>query len=86
MNYNWYNIFNLTEWLATGLVSRSMSFIFDKNGEKEILITQGNHTNLLVDDVFLSLNFNEENPYARDGVAVFLDDNQDVWVGFEVEE
>lgn len=85
MQYNWYNLFNLTDWLATGLVSRTLSVNLDKDGAKEILITQGNETALTFDDVFLILQFNGSNPYARDGRAVYLDENQDVWIGIEVE-
>lgn len=85
MQYNWYNLFNLTEWLATGLVSRTLSVNLDNDGAKEILITQGNETALTFDDVFLILNFNGNNPYARDGRAVYLDDEQNVWIGIQVE-
>lgn len=84
MNYNWYKIFNLTEWLATGLTSRTVKAFLDGKGEKEFLITQGNETGVTVDEVFLTVKLEGKNPYTRDGMAVFVDANQDVWVGYEV--
>ncbi len=84
MNYDWYKIFNLTEWLATQLVSRKLTFFLEDKSVKEILVTQGNETCVTFDDVFLPLNFASKNPYAIPGYAIYQDANLDVWIGFEV--
>lgn len=83
--YNWYNLFNLDEWLETELVSRTLSVFLDKNDQKEILVTQGNQTGITIDDVFLPLKFNEKNPYVIGDYAIFQDVNNDVWVGLAVD-
>ncbi len=78
---NWYKLFNMTEWLATELVSRNLSVYLDGVGQKEILITQGNETGVMIDDVFLIVNFNDNNPFQFGDRAVYQDENDDVWVG-----
>lgn len=86
MIFDWYKIFNLTEWLEEGLVSRKLSVSLDGKGETELLICQGNETSIQVDDVFLPINFGGKNPWSFSGYGVYLDENNDVWLGFEVEE
>lgn len=81
MEFNWYNIFNLTEWYATQLVSRKTTFFLDGIGQKEVLITQGNETAITIDDVFLPLQFAGKNPYQIGAWAVYVDVNSEVWLG-----
>lgn len=81
MEFKWYKIFNLTEWLATQLVSRTVTVFLEGIGEKEILIGQGNETSLTFDDVFLVLNFNSENPWQVGDWAIYQDEASDVWLG-----
>ncbi len=84
--FDWYKLFNLTEWLEEELVSRKLTVFLDGIGQKEIMIFQGNETSILVDDdILLPVKFNEENPWVKSGYGVFVDVNQDVWVGFEVD-
>jgi hypothetical protein len=86
MTYDWFNIFNLTEFLATGLVSRTVTVILGNYGEKEILITKGNVTSISYDGTLLPLQFAGRNPYAFGGYAVYQDTNNDVWLGIEIPE
>jgi hypothetical protein len=88
MNYDWYNIYNMTEFLATGLVSRTVTVIFDGLGLKEILLTKGydDGVSVLFDDVFLKINLNDKNPFEFEDRAVYLDSNNDIWVGIAVDE
>jgi hypothetical protein len=86
MEFDWYEIFNRTEFEAEGLVSKILTPVLDGIGEKEILVTKGGLTSVLCDDVFLPIGFLGENPYTRDGIAVYEDDDANVWIGFEVEE
>ncbi len=78
---DWYNIFSLPEFLETGLVSRTYTKVLEDLGEKDILVTQGNYTGMTYEDVFLPLQFADANPYERDGFAIYIDENQDVWLG-----
>lgn len=85
MIHNWYRIFSLTEFLATGLVSRTYTVSLEGIGQVDILVTRGNLVNVLFQDTFLGINFNDENPYYRSPYAVYVDPDNGVWVGIEVQ-
>lgn len=81
MIYDWYFIVNLDEWLALDLVSKTYTFILDGIGQKDILVTQGNFTGITYEGVFLALNMNDENPFEFDSHAIYVDDDNNVWLG-----
>jgi hypothetical protein len=83
---DWYLLFNLEEFEDAELVSRNLTLTLTDIGEKEILITKGNHVAIYYEDTFLPINFLDHNPYARDGRAVYLDEQGEVWLGIEVED
>ena len=85
MSYTWFKIFNLIEFLALELPSQNLLLELEGLGEKEILVTRGNETGILYEGTFLTLNFNGNNPFAFEGMAVYQDANSDVWMGFEIE-
>lgn len=85
MIFKWYKIFNLTDFEATGLVSRTVTLFLQDVGLKDILITKGNFVSMLYEDTFLPINFLDKNPYSTNGYGIYLDADQDVWLGIEVE-
>lgn len=80
----WYLVFNLTEWLATELISRTLTIFPEGMEQMDILITQGNVTGITVDDTFLPLGFGEQNPWFENGYGIFKDSDENVYLGFEV--
>jgi hypothetical protein len=90
MNFDWYNIFNLTEFTDELLISRSLTVFLEGRGEQEILITRGNVISIVYEDVIMPIEYLDENPFVREGddahYAVYKDSNEDVWLGIEVEE
>lgn len=84
MIYTWYFIFNLTDFEATELVSRTFDVILDGRGEAEFLVTKGNGVGITHDGIFLMIDLEGKNPFEFDGRAVYVDANQNVWWGFEV--
>lgn len=88
MIFDWFKIFNATEFLATDLVSRSLTVTLEKYGEKTILITRGNLLSITVDGVFLPVGFLDENPYidVDETLAVLQDADGDVWLGIRIPE
>lgn len=86
MIFDWYELFNHTEFLETGLVSRTYSVVLGSEGLVDVLVTQGNETGIQFRDVFLILNFDDQNPYVRDGYAIYKDPDGNVHLGIEVEE
>lgn len=83
---NFWKLFNLAEFEATALVSRTLTLLLGDYGEREILIVRGNATSIVFDGVLLPINLNGRNPYSRDGYLVYKDDADDVWLGIEAEE
>jgi hypothetical protein len=84
--YVWYWIFNHTQFLASGLVSKQATLDLEDIGDTEILITRGNLTSLVINGVMLSLNLNDENPFEFDSGAIYIDDDQNVWYGVLIED
>lgn len=84
MIYDWYNIFNLAEFNDLGLVSRELSLELEGVGSKTLRITKGNYTSILYNDVFLPIEMIDKNPFEFDGHAVYVDENDDVFLGIAV--
>lgn len=86
MNYKWFKIFNLSEFIATGLFSRSIiKAVMEGIGQKDILIARGNEVSLVYEGTFLPIEFENENPYSVDGYAVYKDAENNVWLGIEAD-
>lgn len=88
MQFRWWLIFNQTEFLATGLVSRVYPTVLSELGLKDVLVTKGNLVSVTVDGVMLSLGLKADNPFvfgaAEGGTnkAVYLDESTgDVYYG-----
>lgn len=91
MQFDWYNIFNLTEFEALDLPSRTYTYFFEGLGEKSILVTKGNTVAMTFEGEFLPIDFIEmalhpNETFVSGSKAVYIDDNDDVWLGIEVEE
>lgn len=79
--FSWYRLFSNIEFLATGLVSFDATIVLDGLGQKNILITRGNLVSITYEGTMLSINMNGKNPFRYNDLAVFLDPNNDVWLG-----
>lgn len=83
MEFSWFLIFNLDEFLATELVTRRLTYNLSGIGGREFLISRGNEVSVTVDDSFLVINFNENNPWVNEGKAIWHDEvTGNVYVGF----
>lgn len=87
MNFDWYKLFNLEEFMALNLVSRNLKVSLEGRGEKEVLIVRGNQVSLVFADVILPIGFENYNPFIEVGsqssYAVFKDSDNNVWLGIE---
>jgi hypothetical protein len=83
MNYNWYNVINKTDFEALGLPSKEVTVNLVGIGEKTILVTKGELVSLTYEGVLLSANLNNKNPFAFEGYAIYLDLNNNIWLGVE---
>jgi hypothetical protein len=86
VNYNWFKIFNKTEFEELDLTSKTYTQVLTGVGERDILVTQGIGLGVLFDDVFLPVQLNDKNPFEFEDRAVYIDDNDDVWVGIAIED
>lgn len=91
MTFTWFKIFNLTDFEATGLVSRTYTVILEGIGQKDILVTKGELVSMLYEGVFLPIELNDINPFIKEGesesesgYAVYKATNNDVYLGIEV--
>lgn len=85
MTFNWFKIFNKTEFLATGLVSRNYKLNMEGVGQKDCLVTLGNLVGLTYEGIFLTL-VEGENPFIFEGHALYIDANNDVSLGIAIDE
>ncbi len=85
-SYDWYNIFSYTDFVDSGLVAQTLLLELEDLGRKSFYITKGNTVAVSYDDAFLPVNLLEQNPYAQNGYAVYLDADDEVWFGFEVDQ
>lgn len=82
MTWTWFKIFNLSEFNATGLVSRTYTVVFDGIGQKDILVTKGNLVGVTYDGVYLGINLNDQNPFELEGLKVYVEPGtNDVYLG-----
>lgn len=81
MEFDAYKLFNRTEFEALGIPSRTLRVNLEGVGVKEVLITRGNELAILYEGEFLVANFAGKNPYAKNGVAIWEDENHDIWLG-----
>jgi hypothetical protein len=85
--YDWFKLFNLTDFLATGLVSRETLYRFEVYGDKTILVARGNTNTISFDDgeVIIPIPTEIGQSNVRGIYAVYLDANNLVWLGFATE-
>jgi hypothetical protein len=81
MIYDWYKIFNKTDFDATGLTSKTYELFLVGIGLKYVLVTKGNLLSMTIDDVFLSLELNSKNPFYFSGRGIYVDPDENVFWG-----
>jgi hypothetical protein len=86
MEYNWYNIYNRDDFIAEDLVSKELEFDLEGMGLKTVMLYRGDGIGVVVDDVYLTVGLNDMNPFEFGGVAVYLDSNYDIWLGYPIED
>lgn len=85
MDFIWYKIFNTAEFDALDLISKTYTLVLENIGQKDVLVTKGEGYGITYEGVFLSLLLNDLNPFSIDDHAVYVDENDDVYLGLPVE-
>lgn len=94
MIFTWFKIFNKTEFQALDLVSKTYTLVLEGVGRKDIMVTQGDLVSILYEGIFLPLQLNDVNPfikladndYDELAYAIYIDANNDVYLGIEEPE
>lgn len=81
-SYTWFYLFNAAEFEALGLISRTITVNLDGIGLKKVLITKGSKLGITYEGVFLAIGTADRNPFSIDGLAVYRDELDQVWLGF----
>lgn len=84
MNWNWYKLFSLTDFLAEEIASRELIVLLESLGRTSVLISRGNMVSISYGGSYLPVNFPDVNPYIAGGYAAYLDGENFVWLGVEV--
>lgn len=93
MIFDWFRIFHYQDFVDLDVPQAIFEFTLEGYGEKTFFATNGNDVGVLVDDVFLVLNLNGEDPFIFSGMveepirhyAIQLHQGY-VHIGFEVVE
>lgn len=85
-DYWTYKIYNVNDFLAMDIPSFMFQLTLEDVGTETFMLAKGNLVSLLYKDVFLPIGLNNQNPYFFDGVCVYLDSNDDIWLGIKKEE
>jgi hypothetical protein len=89
--YDWYKVGNTSDFDELEIPSMEYEFILEDVGLQTVLIVNGFNLGVVYDGVFLSHNINSKNPFAFGHLedephSLYIDDNNDIWLGIEVEE
>ncbi len=82
----WYRLVNRTEFLNTNLPSYEAKVNLEDIGETTIMITKGVGVSIFFQDAFLPVQMNARNPFRIGLHAVYVDQNDDLWLGVIVED
>ena len=86
MIFTWFKIFNVDDFLALDLVSKTYTLELEDIGLREIMVTHGETVAMTYEDVFLPLELLSSNPFIMDGFAAYVKENGDAYLGIAVSE
>ncbi len=81
MTYDWYEIFDTTEFEDSELTSKELSLLFPSIGHKTLLVTHGNYISILYEGIMLSAGMNLNNPFEFEDHALYYDEDKILWLG-----
>lgn len=78
---NWIKVYNLQDFINADLVSREVDLEVPGLGATTVMLTKGIGYGIRYDDYFLPIELNGKNPYIFDNLLIYLDPNDDIWLG-----
>ena len=81
MEYNWFRIFNTSEFVGVDFTSKTYNLNLETLGFKDVLVCKGNLFSMTYEGVMLTIGLNDSNPFEFDGYASFINDVGTVYLG-----
>ena len=73
--YNWYEVIAKADFDALNIPSKEVEVFTEAEGLLNVLVTKGNYYSFLIDDIFISYDLNDRNPFVFEGYGIFLKDD-----------
>lgn len=85
MIFDWYLVYNLTDFDALNIHSKSIPLNTEDRGLINLIITKGQYygVNFVDDDIFLAVGINNQNPFNLGSRSVAIDTHNNLWIGLE---
>lgn len=84
MSVNWYNVGNKTEFLEKGIPQEVKTLNLEDLGKLEVVFISGFNFSVIANGEMLTPHLNGRNPFYKTQTSCYIDENNDVWVGYEV--
>lgn len=85
MIFDWYLVYNLTDFDALSIPSKFIALNTEDRGLINLTITKGQYygVNFLDDDIFLAVGINNQNPFNLGSRSVAIDEDNNLWIGLQ---
>lgn len=84
MSVNWYNVGNKTEFLNKGIPQEEKTLELEDIGDAQIVFINGFSFSVIANGEMLTPNLNGRNPFYKTKTSCYIDENNDVWVGYAI--
>lgn len=85
MIVNWYNVGNKAEFEAKGIPQEEKTLNLEDMGQTSVVFLAGVEFGIIFNGEMLIPYLNGRNPFYRNKTTSYVDENQDVWVGYAVD-
>lgn len=85
MSWNYWKIYTVKEFEVQNVPQVTIRRDLDTIGTVEISFFKGFNLSVLFQGVILTPNLNGRNPFYKNGVAAYIDEKGQIWVGKENE-
>lgn len=86
MSWNYWNVYTVEKFEVQNVPQVTITRDLDTLGIVEISFFKGFNLSVLFQGVILTPNLNDRNPFYKNGVAAYIDEKGQIWVGKENED
>ncbi|MDR2426821.1 MAG: hypothetical protein LBD46_06575 [Endomicrobium sp.] len=83
--WQWYRIFNLNDFDALSVPDYTFSIELEGKGFQTFRIIKGLLYSVIVDGIFLTPFLNGRNGFEKDNKSAYIDEDNNLWVGYAPE-